>query len=618
MSSLIDVAALENAAPATLRVFGARPFHTDGNVLALAFAPDGTLWSIEEPGVLRNWDLHAQKQIDWHPLDERATQWCFNVTARLVATGSDEVAVWVATGEQLAAWNSPSWVTAMTFSRNSQILATGHDDGALRLWDWREEKLLREFTGHEMAVSAIAFSPEGDKLASAGEGRRIYIHEVPTGRLLGTLDGHTDRIPALAWHPDNRRLVSAGWDTTARVWDTETFAPIILLNSHSGQVHTLAFSPEGTRLACADSANAVHLWDFERYRTVRVLTNQAREATCLAFSADGMRLAAGGAERVIHLWDARRDLEPQLDDDPQQNQASLAVSANGQRLYSQGPGTALRVWDSRMGDFVLGLQDAAALRTFALSPDGQWLAASLLGRDNPDRPLLALYHAQTGQRQVALDGPREPVSTLAFRSDSQQLASASFQSPDVWLWSVPDGQPVLLIPGAADDCSVQALAHHPNGRWLAVAGVDYLSTSGQDGLVALWDLVERKEIRRFRGGASQLAFHPSGDQLAAASLQQTVRIWDLISGKCLLELHGAQEAVTCVAYSPDGRWIAAGSEDHGVRLWDAVSGDPAAAVEVDSQVRALAFSADGRFLFTGNANTSCHQLEVARLLSETA
>src|SRR5215472_15417599 len=62
---------------AILRVYGAHPFHTDGDLLALAFAPDGTLWSVEDAGVLRRWDLAAQQQIGWHHLEELATLWSF-------------------------------------------------------------------------------------------------------------------------------------------------------------------------------------------------------------------------------------------------------------------------------------------------------------------------------------------------------------------------------------------------------------------------------------------------------------------------------------------------------------------------------------------------------------
>ena len=38
------------------RTFGEPMWHADGDLLALAYAPDGTLWSVEEPGVLRHWE----------------------------------------------------------------------------------------------------------------------------------------------------------------------------------------------------------------------------------------------------------------------------------------------------------------------------------------------------------------------------------------------------------------------------------------------------------------------------------------------------------------------------------------------------------------------------------
>src|ERR1700722_3494544 len=155
MSPTIVPPLLGDAASLVIRTFGVRPYHTDGALLALAFTLEGTLWSVEEPGVLRNWDLHAQMQIEWHPLEEIATLWCFNASGRLVAAGSDELSVWVApTGEKLANWNVPSWTTAMAFSPSSQILATGHDDGIVRLWDWHGATIVHEFNGHAMPISA--------------------------------------------------------------------------------------------------------------------------------------------------------------------------------------------------------------------------------------------------------------------------------------------------------------------------------------------------------------------------------------------------------------------------------------------------------------------------------
>ncbi len=161
--SLSDTLAVE-------RIYGAHPFHTDGDLLALAFAPDGTLWSVEDAGVLRHWNLATQQQIGWHHLEELATLWAFSPGARFLAAGSDEMTVWdVASGEALVTWPQPSWVTALAFHPHLELLATGHEDHVVRVWDLKKHKAIHEFRGHRTAVSAIAFSVDGKEI---GLGRR--------------------------------------------------------------------------------------------------------------------------------------------------------------------------------------------------------------------------------------------------------------------------------------------------------------------------------------------------------------------------------------------------------------------------------------------------------------
>src|SRR5207245_4342062 len=114
--------------PQSYRTFGAHPLRTDGDLLALGFGPDGALWSVEEPGLLRQWDVRAQRQLDWRPLQDLATLWAF-VSTGLVASASDELVVWDArTGERRAEWSMPSWVDAVAFTRDGQTIATGDDE----------------------------------------------------------------------------------------------------------------------------------------------------------------------------------------------------------------------------------------------------------------------------------------------------------------------------------------------------------------------------------------------------------------------------------------------------------------------------------------------------------
>ena len=56
------------------RVFGAPTLHTESDLLAVGIAADGTLWSVEEPGLLRQWSLGTRRQLregDWSEFQGR-------------------------------------------------------------------------------------------------------------------------------------------------------------------------------------------------------------------------------------------------------------------------------------------------------------------------------------------------------------------------------------------------------------------------------------------------------------------------------------------------------------------------------------------------------------------
>ncbi len=604
-----------------VRVFGESRFHTDGDVIALAFCADGTLWSLDEPGVLRQWN-EAGQQLTYHFLSDLETLWCFGPDARLLASASDDLAIWqVAAGRVIRALSQPSWVTALAFRGDSRLVATGHDDGIVRLWSVGQEQLLREFAHHERPISALAFSPQGNRLASAGEDKIVYIWDLESDEPLGTLVGHTDRIHALAWHPQGQRLVSGGWDTTARFWDTTTFEQVLLLNYHAPQVMALAFSPDGQFLASADSQDVIYLWDFTQSRPAARLESIQGQLLCLAFSPNGHRLASAGTGRVIHLADlrqlpspsrkasrlapARTSLQPQG--------MRLALSPDGARLASS-EGPVLQVWDTTSNQALWQAEEKAVLRSLAYSPDAHWIAG---GSDNAS---IRLWDAANQQLRATLTHYQQPdsVTALAFAPDSKTLAAASATGMAVWLWDVAHQEPVLLIPDALDGCTIEALAFHPLGGLLAVGGIDWLATGGSDGAVSVWDVAERCEVATFPGGTMSIAFHPSGRYLASTSLVKSICVWDVEGRQLMTEWTAGEENVTCLAYSPDGRWLASGGEDQTLRLWDAATGKLVSSAELNTHIQVLIFSRNSRFLFTGNGNRTCYQLDVQRLLREAA
>ncbi|OYD90727.1 ribosome assembly protein 4 [Nostoc sp. 'Peltigera membranacea cyanobiont' 213] len=113
---------------------------------------------------------------------------------------------------------------------------------------------------------------------------------------------------------------------------------------------------------------------------------------------------------------------------------------------------------------------------------------------------------------------------------------------------------------------VRSVAYSPNGQQLASASEDYT--------IKIWEVSSGKLLKTFKGHSRlvfSVAYSPNGQQLASTSEDNTIKIWDVSSGKLLKTLKGRDWGYS-VAYSPNGQQLASANYDSTIKIWDVSSG----------------------------------------------
>ncbi|MBI1810960.1 MAG: WD40 repeat domain-containing protein [Nitrospirae bacterium] len=291
---------------------------------------------------------------------------------------------------------------------------------------------------------------------------------------------------------------------------------------------------------------------------------------------------------------------------------SVAFSPDGKYALSGSWDKTLKLWEIASGREVRTFYGTEKVTSIAVSPNGKYVISG----DEDRGKNLKLWDMASGKRIRTFSGDIhrdtdyiQDTDNVIFSPDGKHVLSGG---ENLNLWDIASGKKLRTFRNAnKDNARIVSIVISPDGRYV-ISGSRYngqvqmpdgtfTNAKSSDNTIGIWDIVTGEKIRAFNGGkgwVTAIAISPDGKHVISGDYEDSARMWDIATGRQVKAFN--VEGVSSIAVSPDGKYALFGGVMN-IRLWD---------IEKDREiktfsghsgwVRSVAFSPDGKYALSGS------------------
>lgn len=514
--------------------------------------------------------ISGQSNIVWLP---PAPTQSSKSLGRAALGGLEEILIWdIKTGELMTRLNegltpgasnaktslAPSPVVILEYHEPTNILAAGHEDGSIKVWDLTSGSVMVTFSGHKSTVSTLKFDRNGTRIVSGSADSSVIMWDLVAEEGLFKLKGHKSQITGMVLLSETEKeedefedyLITVSKDGLVKMWELKLKQCIETHLAHSGECWSLGVNTLKDMLVTCGSKDQVKVWEldftkgdgskivekgeFEKLSKARctdILFTTARDTT-----ATYEIFAMQNADRTTEVFRVRSS-----------DEIKKGIAKRTKRLKEKGFEDDEILQSLRDSEISMLITPLTNVRTIAKIKSCVWvkrkLALSLL---------LALTNNSIEYHDI-------PLPEQLRKAQVNEIHSAKAHSIDL-------------------------AGHRTDIRAMDVSDDNKLLATASNGELKVWNIKTLNVLRTFvlEGGyALCCKFLPGGTLVVVGYKNGDLELYDLASSSLIDRIEKAHEnptltnskddngsAIWSMDLTPDGKTLVTGGNDKKVKFWN--------------------------------------------------
>ncbi|MGB1285513.1 MAG: protein kinase domain-containing protein [Aggregatilineales bacterium] len=470
----------------------------------------------------------------------------------------------------------------LQFSDDGSQLFVTTFDGELLIFDTSNQQLLSRYTITDTPIFELSLSPDESQVAVSSFNGQVTVHDVATGEELVLLEhGLTHNVNTVLFI-SNEQLLTGSTDNRIRLWNISADMPVVEreYTGHSAQILSLIVDSAGERLFSGDFNGSVLIHNLDSGQRLQRFSGEGASIYNMRLSPDERTLITVGETNPddnnatgISLWSPENAaiLERLTPAETTLDFVTAPIYLDDNHIIA-GTSTG-RILDVMLStgtvETLVTYDDVTAIRSAALSPDGQFIAfgtgrddgAAFEARDNP----IIIWSVAEQREAMRLNGHTDAVVNLAYSPATGYLVSGALDN-NVRVWDMTTGDLIAEYP-----ITFEAFALSPDTTQLMLVS--------QAGEAVLLDLQSGEQVSRYPINAGQgnfvlaAAWHPDADKLVISLSDGAMIVLNPGDGTEMQRFGSRGIQATALSFSPDGERLISTDSDAVIRIRDSASGD---------------------------------------------